>query len=104
MTYRQIYIMWNNWFADSIVVASLLPITANMTVTFRVGDYGAGHIVEAGIDGFEVVDLGPNSAASPSLTVTSLSCLVIILETGCSRLLKNRRKIPISSWWLKIRI
>lgn len=63
--YRKIAIMWNSWASDSIVVSNLLTPTANMTVTFRVGDYSPGHVVEAAIDAFKVVDLGTTNTVDP---------------------------------------
>lgn len=53
---NQIDIIWNNWVQDTFIVSNYIAPTANMRITFRAGDYGQGHIVEAAIDGFSVVD------------------------------------------------
>lgn len=55
----------NSWVQDTFVLAQYLTPTNNMTVTFRAGDYGSGHVVEAAIDGFEVVDLQPLATTEP---------------------------------------
>ena len=52
----QIDVIWNNWFLDTFIVSNHIAPTANMRITFRAGDYSPGHIVEAAIDGFSVVD------------------------------------------------
>lgn len=54
---NQIDIIWNNWVQDTFIVSNYIAPTANMKITFRAGDYGQGHIVEAAIDGFSVGDL-----------------------------------------------
>ncbi len=64
VVYRKIHVMWNSWASDSIVVANYLTPTANMTVTFRAGDYSPGHVVEAAIDVFKVVDRGLTGVAN----------------------------------------
>lgn len=59
---------WNNWVLDTFTLSQFIAPTANMTFRVRAGDYPTGHIVEAGLDGFEVVDLESTSSAQPSPT------------------------------------
>lgn len=63
----------NSWIQDTFVVAQYLTPTANMTVTFRAGDYQNGHVTEAAIDGFEVIDLTPLAVEGPEPTETELT-------------------------------
>ena len=44
------------WVPLEFPISGLLDITDNMIVTFTAGDYGQGHVAEAGIDGFSVVE------------------------------------------------
>lgn len=44
------------WVQKQFLVSDYITPTANMSITFEAGDYGLGHLVEAGIDRFEVVE------------------------------------------------
>jgi choice-of-anchor B domain-containing protein len=58
-------IFQNNWVQDSFVVSNFITPTANMQVRFIAGDYPQGHVVEGGVDGFDVVDRGAVATESP---------------------------------------
>lgn len=53
---RVIGVTQNFWKQDSFVVSNYIAVTGNMKVRFIAGDYNPGHVAEAGIDGFEVID------------------------------------------------
>ena len=46
----------NVWTPDTFELSNFIAPTSNVTVTFRAGDYGAGHLVEAAVDAFQVYD------------------------------------------------
>lgn len=50
--------MHNNWVRDTFIVSNFISPTANMTIRFTAMDVGQGHVVEAAIDRFSVIDLG----------------------------------------------
>ncbi len=47
-----------SWQEVELRIADLIEPTAQMTIRFIAEDLAPGHLVEAGVDGFEVVDLG----------------------------------------------
>lgn len=58
-------IFQNSWQQDSFVVSNFITPTANMQVRFIAADYPQGHVVEGGVDGFEVVDRGAVAIGDP---------------------------------------
>ena len=46
----------NAWTSLSYRIRDFMALTSNMTVTFHTADDGAGHLVEASIDGFLISD------------------------------------------------
>jgi len=50
--------------ASSFFLPNLIDITDNMTITFSTADQGDGHIVEAALDAFQVVEGMPSSVAN----------------------------------------
>ena len=46
----------NSWTSLSYRIRDFMALTSNMTVTFHTADDGAGHLVEASIDGFMISD------------------------------------------------
>lgn len=63
----------NQWTFRNYNIASLITPTANMRFTVTTGEYGAGHLVEAGLDLFRVVDSLPfaNQPPTPLYTATN---------------------------------
>ncbi len=61
----------NQWVFRNYNISSLIAPTANMRLTATTGDYGAGHLVEAGLDLFRVVDSLPNVNQPPTPLFTS---------------------------------
>lgn len=55
----------NSWQQDSFIVSNFITVTQNMHVRFIAGDYPQGHVVEAAVDGFEVVDRGAVGVKDP---------------------------------------
>ena len=49
----------NSWVLDSFKVSDYFMPTSTMWIEFEAGDYGDGHLVEAAIDLFQVVDTMP---------------------------------------------
>ena len=47
----------NNWVRDTFVVSNFISPTANMRISFTAVDASPGHVVEAAIDRFSVIDL-----------------------------------------------
>lgn len=54
--FKKISVTANAWIRDTIEVSNFLSPNDSVTVTFTVGDYNAGHTVEAAVDGFEAID------------------------------------------------
>lgn len=60
MAMRQSASVWRQ--SPVFKIRNYLPITDSMTVSFRVADAGAGHVVEGALDNFRLVDLAlPNA-------------------------------------------
>lgn len=55
----------NSWQLDTFIVANYIPVTNNMHVRFIAEDYPQGHVVEAAVDAFEVVDRGAVAVDEP---------------------------------------
>lgn len=51
-----------NWTANSINLKDFLAITDSMTLTFIASDPSPGHVTEAAIDGFEIIEGMPSSS------------------------------------------
>jgi len=47
----------NVWVKDTMIVSNFISPTANMRIRFIAVDASPGHVVEAGVDRFEVIDL-----------------------------------------------
>ncbi|HRP00627.1 MAG TPA: T9SS type A sorting domain-containing protein, partial [Flavobacteriales bacterium] len=52
-----------SWQEVELRIADFIEPTAQMTIRFIAEDLAPGHLVEAGVDGFEVVDLGVSGMA-----------------------------------------
>ncbi len=50
---------WRN--ASTFKLNELLEVNDQMQVLFKIGDYGDGHIVEGGVDGFKIIDANISS-------------------------------------------
>ncbi|MFN8397798.1 MAG: T9SS type A sorting domain-containing protein [Bacteroidia bacterium] len=63
---RRVFGIFSNfWQQDSFVVSNFITVTQNMHVRFIAGDYPQGHVVEAAVDGFDVVDHGAVAVKDP---------------------------------------
>lgn len=60
-----------SWQPVDLRIADFLEPTADMTIRFVAQDDLPGHLLEAGVDGFEVVDLG-STEATPDRTLGTL--------------------------------
>jgi hypothetical protein len=60
-----------SWQSVDLRISDYLAPSDNMTIRFIAQDDLPGHLVEAGIDGFEVVDLG-STEATPDRTIGTL--------------------------------
>lgn len=63
----------NAWDQDTFIVSNFITPTANMHVRFIAGDYPQGHVVEAAVDGFDVVDRGTVGTQDPIANGSLLS-------------------------------
>jgi choice-of-anchor B domain-containing protein len=62
----------NSWEQDSFEVANFIPVTTTMRVRFIAGDYPQGHVVEAAVDGFDVVDHEATGVKDPAGSLATL--------------------------------
>jgi choice-of-anchor B domain-containing protein len=63
---KRVYgIFSNQWVQDTFVVSNYLPITNNMDIRFIATDTPQGHVVEAAVDGFDVVEHVTVGTANP---------------------------------------
>ena len=49
--------------ASTYMLNNLIEVNDQIQVIFKIGDYGDGHIVEGGIDGFKIIDANISSVA-----------------------------------------
>jgi choice-of-anchor B domain-containing protein len=63
----------NSWQQDTFIVSNFITVTNNMQVRFISGDYPQGNVVEAAIDGFDVVDRGAVGIDDPAQAGAELS-------------------------------
>jgi choice-of-anchor B domain-containing protein len=63
---RRVFGNQNNWVRDTFIVSNFISPTANMRVRFIAKDVPQGHVVEAAIDRFSVIDLSA-TALDPSV-------------------------------------
>ncbi len=62
----------NSWNQDTFIVSNYIALTNNMEIRFIAGDYPQGNVVEAAIDGFDVVERGLVGVHDPSADAASL--------------------------------